>query len=112
MAVVTTSDPRHVNINEIRGQLRALWASQSMNGEAIIRASTHNLIVFVADHKAAEETTQRIIELTSDRPGRVILIDVEPGDEDRVDAWVTTYCRPAGKKQICGELITLAVRGS
>jgi len=107
-----TSEPVAVNIGEIRSQLRAMWASEAMHQDAVIRASTHNLIVFVADHAAAEETTQRIIELTADRPGRVILIDVEPGDEDRVDSWVTTYCRTVGKKQICGELITLAVRGS
>lgn len=111
MSATATSDPRQVNINEIRSQLRAMWASQAASGETIIRASTHNLIVYLADHAEAEATTQKVIELTSDRPGRVILIDVEPGDEDRVEAWVTTYCRPAGKKQICGELITLSVQG-
>src|SRR5688572_19075342 len=105
-------EPVQVSIGEIRRELRNLWASEAMNDEAVIRASTHNLIVFVADHAAAEETTRRIVELTADRPGRVILIDVEPGDESRVKAWVTTYCRTFGKKQICGELITLAVRGT
>lgn len=112
MSDLTQMEPVQVNIGEIRRELRNLWASEAMSDEAVIRASTHNLIVYVADHTAAEETTRRIIELTADRPGRVILIDVEPGDENRVDAWVTTYCRSYGKKQICGELITLAVRGT
>jgi glucose-6-phosphate dehydrogenase assembly protein OpcA len=112
MTDLTQMEPLQVNIGEIRRELRNLWASEAMNDEAVIRASTHNLIVFVADHAAAEETTRRIVELTAERPGRVILIDVEPGDDNRVEAWVTTYCRTFGKKQICGELITLAVRGT
>src|SRR5216110_2562369 len=68
MTASATTDPRQVNIPDIRSQLRALWAAQAQKGEAVIRASTHNLVVFVADHAAAEQTTQRIIELTSDRP--------------------------------------------
>jgi glucose-6-phosphate dehydrogenase assembly protein OpcA len=112
MTELTQMEPVQVSIGEIRRELRNMWASEAMSDEAVIRASTHNLIVFVADHNAAEETTRRIVELTADRPGRVILIDVEPGEENSVEAWVTTYCRTFGKKQICGELITLAVRGS
>jgi glucose-6-phosphate dehydrogenase assembly protein OpcA len=112
MTTLQASESQPASIERIRQELDAMWASQAAAEEPVIRACTHNLIVFVANEETAASTTQRVIDLTLDRPGRVILIDVEPGREDRVQAWVTTYCRAAGKKQICGELITLAVWGS
>ncbi len=100
---------KKVNVRSIREELRALWASEAMKGEAVIRAQTHNLIVYVADEVSAEETTQRVIESTVDRPGRVIVIDAERGRDKPLDAWVTTYCRKVDQYQICGEMITLTV---
>jgi glucose-6-phosphate dehydrogenase assembly protein OpcA len=105
-------DRRRTNISDIRDELNRMWAAQARNGETILRATTHNLIVVSTDSAHASETTDRVIELTSARPGRVILIDVEPGTEERLDAWVSIYCRPSGDRQVCGELITLAVRGA
>lgn len=104
-------DRRQVNITQIRDELNQMWAAQAHEGETVLRAATHNLIVFVSDSAAAARTTDRVIELTASRPGRVILVDVEPGTEDRLDAWVSIYCRPSGDRQVCGELITLAVQG-
>jgi glucose-6-phosphate dehydrogenase assembly protein OpcA len=104
-------NPTSVNVAVIRDELRKMWASEALAHEGVIRASTHNLIVFVSDQATAAETTERIVELTAERPGRVIVVDVEPGESEQVEAWVSTYCRMVGKRQICGELITLAVRG-
>lgn len=100
---------RHVSVNAIREELRSLWASEAMNDHAVIRARTHNLVVYTADDVSAEETTQHVIEITSERPGRVIVIDSDGRKDDELDAWVTTYCRKVGTRQICGELITLSI---
>jgi glucose-6-phosphate dehydrogenase assembly protein OpcA len=100
-----------VSVSAIRDELRALWASEAMNDEAVIRARTHNLIVYTAGQRPAGDTAQWLIEATLERPGRVILIDARPGTEPGLDAWVTTYCRAAQRRQVCGELVTLAVGG-
>src|SRR5574341_255903 len=112
MAAPQEVDRRQANISEIRNELNRMWASQVKTGETVLRATTHNLIVVSADQALTSQTTDRVIKLTAARPGRVVLVDVEPGTEERLDAWVSIYCRPSGDRQVCGELITLAVRGA
>ncbi len=103
---------KRASVEQIQAELRRLWAAEVADGQPVVRASTHNLIIFVADEATAASSTQRAIDLTAERPGRVILVDVEPGDAPHLDGWVTLYCRPSGDHQICGEIITLAVRGT
>jgi glucose-6-phosphate dehydrogenase assembly protein OpcA len=78
-----------------------------MTDEAVIRARTHNLVVVVADEVSAEQTTHRVIERTGERPGRVIVVDIDHNHRSGLDARVTTYCRAVNRHQICGEMITL-----
>lgn len=99
---------KRTTVQGIRDELRQLWASEAMSSEAVIRARTHNLVVYVAAGGSAEETTRQIIERTGDRPGRVIVIDATREQKAGLDAWVTTYCRSVAQHQICGEMITLA----
>lgn len=105
-------EQRRAGIAQIRKELSEMWAEQAKNDQAVLRAATHNLVVYVSDQATAEQTTQRVIELTAQRPGRVIVLDVEPGETESLDAWVTIFCRPSGNRQVCGEIITLAVRGA
>jgi len=100
---------KNVNVGSIRDELRALWAAEALNDDAVIRARTHNMIVVVADNVSPQETTQRIIESTAERPGRVIVVDIDGDRKKPPDAWVTTYCRTVNHYQLCGEMITLTV---
>ena len=109
MAISPETPIQRTTVRGIRDELRKLWASEAMSDEAVIRARTHNMVVYVADDVSAEETTRRVIERTGERPGRVIIIDVDPGQSGEMDAWVTTYCRSVNRHQICGEMITLTI---
>lgn len=93
----------------IKTELRTMWASEANTDEGVIRARTHNLVVYVTDSESMEETTQWIIESTAARPGRVIVVYDEHGKRSGLDAWVTTFCRTVNHRQICGEMITLDV---
>ena len=96
-----------ISINQIRNELNLLWASQSSGDAPVIRAQTHNLIVYCADNVSAQKTTEQVIALTAERPGRVIIIDIENGRTKPPDALVSTYCRAVKSQQVCGEVITL-----
>jgi len=109
MSVSAESPIRRTTVQGIREELRQLWASEAMSSEAVIRARTHNLVVYVAAEASAEETTRQVIERTGERPGRVIIVDATREQTGGLDAWVTTYCRSVARHQICGEMITLAV---
>jgi glucose-6-phosphate dehydrogenase assembly protein OpcA len=103
-------EPKQVSIGSIRKELQQLWASEAMQDKAVLRAQTHNLVIYIRDQATAEETTRRVVELTAEHPGRVIVIDTTPGEErTELNAWVTIYCRAVGDKQVCGEMITLGV---
>lgn len=103
---------KKVGIGHVRHELEMLWSNEALTSSSVIRAATYNLIIFTSDELSAEQTSARIIELTRERPGRVIVIDVEPGSKDAVDAWIAVYCQNGGEHQVCGELITLGVHGS
>jgi len=100
---------KNVTIQSIHDELRMLWAAEAVTGDAVIRARTHNLIVAVSDNVSPTETTQRVIESTAERPGRVIVLDIEKETDKPLDAWVTTFCRTVNRHQLCGEVITLTV---
>jgi len=95
----------------IQDALRRIWASGIVGDQEAIQTRTYNLVVFVSDQATAAATGQHIVELTAERPGRVIFVDVEPGEEDRVDVWVSATHHAVGGRQVYGELITLAVQG-
>jgi glucose-6-phosphate dehydrogenase assembly protein OpcA len=109
---LTTTELKQVSVGAIRDELRALWAAEAVDDEAVIRARTHNLVVYTAGSSSVEETTRHVTEIVSERPGRVVVINAQPGEKPGLDAWVSTYCRDADRRRVCGEVITLAVRGS
>ncbi len=101
---------RPSGIGVIRETLLALWASEALSNEAVIRAQTHNLIVYAAsDEHPVDQTVERIIEFTSHRPGRVILIEYDSTHRAETQAWATVYCHPRGSRQLCAELVVLEV---
>jgi glucose-6-phosphate dehydrogenase assembly protein OpcA len=106
------TDLRQVDLSAIRDELRRLWASESLHDEAVMRARTHNLVVYtdVRRHHI-DDIVGHIIEITSARPGRVILIHCDLEAEDRVEGWVTVYCQQQHRVKVCGEMIVFDVGG-
>lgn len=113
MAENYQTELRQVTLEQIRSELRALWTSEGVDNDGVIRARSHNLVVHTAGDSAdVDDTIQRIVEVSGARPGRVILVQADPEAEDRVEAWVTIYCQLQNHQQICGEMIVLSVGGS
>src|SRR5258706_2910255 len=104
---MATESPQPISVEQIRNELNNLWASQSSADAPVIRAQTHNLVVHCADDYSAQETTEHVVAMTAERPGRVILIDVENDRIKSPESMVTTYCRTIRSQQVCGEVITL-----
>ncbi len=100
---------QRVNVTAIRKELHELWKSESLSDKSTtIKAQTHNLIVYVRDNSKLNDLTQRIIELTSVRPGRVIVLFRADAD-DELTSWISAYCRQIEQRQVCGELVMLQV---
>lgn len=106
------SEIRQVGVGAIRRELRALWAAEAVAGRVVMRARSHNLVVYTEETgEAFDDLVERVIESTIERPGRVILIRADPGGERCLESWVTLYCRPQNQHEICGELIVLEAGG-
>lgn len=106
--------PLHIaHIGRIRDELRALWASEAIGDNAIVRARTHNLLVYfetgVAEAHHIDDLWKAV---TGIRPGRVIIIEADPDAPPRIDAWVSIFCHANRGQQLCGELIHLRTGGS
>lgn len=100
---------KRVNVTAIRKELHELWTSETLSDKTLtIKAQTHNLIVYVHDQSQLNALTERIIQLTSIRPGRVIVL-FRSDEAGTISAWVSAYCRQVNQKQVCGELIMLQV---
>jgi len=112
MVQIFQTEPRQVSVQDVREQLRSLWMSEALTDRAVIRAHTHNLIVYVpATLGDINQAMERVIKATLLRPGRVILIHADSTGVDGLNAWVTTYCRPVKNHKVCGELVALAASG-
>lgn len=106
------SEIKQVGVSAIRDELRGLWAVEGMAGNVVMRARSHNLIIYTEEAgEAFNELVERVIESTIRRPGRVILIRANPEGERHLESWVTLYCRPHNQQEICGELIALEASG-
>lgn len=104
------TETQQASIGEIRKTLRALWASEGLAGDGVMRARTVNLIVYAeGDDATVGATIERVTELTARRPGRIIVIQYDEARTEPVDAWVTLYCLTDGARQVCAEVIVLVV---
>jgi glucose-6-phosphate dehydrogenase assembly protein OpcA len=101
-----------VSVAAVRDELEALWASEAVDGQAVFRARTHNLVVYApSDLASIDDITRQVIALTEARPGRVIVIHDDCGSDSNLEAWPNIYCHAQGSHQVCGESIVLSVGG-
>lgn len=110
MTETLRTEVKKVSLTAIRDELRALWHSEALNEQAVIRARSHNLVVYTdMSRHNVENLVEHIIQVNAHRPGRVILVQYNPDVEDKLDAWVTVYCQPRGGHQVCSEMVVMEV---
>ena len=102
-----------VELPKIEKELTAFWQGTAGEelGDAVLRATTLNLILVCMDAKKYRAAVEFVPEITEHHPGRIILAYVDPeSDADTISAYISAYCQPPrdGGKQICCEQITLA----
>jgi len=110
-------EPRQANVADLEAELSALWRSAAEDPaakNAVTRACTLTLLIYVESEEAAEEVTNLVAEVTRQNPCRAIIMMLEPdAASSGLEAWVSAHCHlpVAGEKQVCSEQITLRARG-
>ena len=110
-------EPRPANVADLEAELSALWraaAEDPAAKNAVTRACTLTLLVYVESDEAASEVNNLVAEVTRQNPCRAIIMMLEPdASPSGLEAWVSAHCHlpVAGEKQVCSEQITLRARG-
>lgn len=101
-----------VSLDKIESAFRKYWRDLVETGsdDAVLKASTLNLI-FLVDQKALyEKLLSDIHEIVSHHPGRMIIAFIDPdASGDEIDAHVSAYSQKSkeGKIQISAEVVIL-----
>lgn len=96
-------------LSQIESALNDFWRSLAQDGErAVLRSATSTLILVATQSPRYQTLVQTLPELIRQRPGRIILIQLQPAGET-VEAFISAHCRISslGGKQLCCEQITL-----
>ena len=110
-------EPRPANVADLEAELSALWRSAAEDPEAknaVTRACTLTLLIYVESDEAAYEMNELVAEVTRQNPCRAIIMVLEPqAAPSGLEAWVSAHCHlpVAGEKQVCSEQITIRARG-
>ena len=110
-------EPRPVNVADLEAELSALWRSAAEDPaaeNAVTRACTLTVLIYVESDEAAYDVTSLVAEVTRQNPCRAIIMMLEPeAASSGIEAWVSAHCHlpVAGEKQVCSEQITIRARG-
>jgi glucose-6-phosphate dehydrogenase assembly protein OpcA len=114
--------PVAIDIRMIERELNELWRQATEahgNGSrAVTRVCVLNLVVCVADRRAADHATEVVAQLMGRYPNRAIVINAADGDATDttplLDAWVQAHCQMPGpgRPQVCCEQITIEAQGT
>ncbi len=110
----TFSEPRYISIAGIERELQRLWRSAVEADQAILRASSLNLLIFSPSPEDADAVTAMLNDLVARHPGRVvIMVEGERTEEPGLEAWVSAYCLTtgAGRKHLCCEQVIIVAHG-
>jgi glucose-6-phosphate dehydrogenase assembly protein OpcA len=109
---------RGVDVAGLERQLASRWRATAVEGgdgkSGVTRVCVANLIVYEPAAGARAELDVLLEEVAAQTPTRVILLLADRGGAQRLDASVSTRCRPAlkGRRQLCGEQITIEAGGA
>lgn len=108
---------KEFDIEAIDRALAEAWqatAAESETEEALLRARAANLIIFLPNKAALDETRQIISELTSIHPCRALVLvgDRVAKDKD-IEAYISAFCPEESTKSnfLCCEEIILSASG-
>jgi len=104
-----------INIGAIERELTSLWKQAGDDQSGVVRACLLNLLVYAPDPEGAGRLDDVIIEISAERPSRVILMIADrESQESNLDAHVTSRCTiPDGmSKQVCCEEVTITASGA
>lgn len=109
---------RGVDVAGLERQLASRWREAAAEGEdaksGVTRVCVANLVVYAPAAEARPELDRLLEEVAAQTPTRVILLRADREGAPRLDASVSTRCRPAlkGRRQLCGEQITIDAGGN
>ncbi len=103
-----------VSLPNLEAKLTEFWQSQAKEArdEALLRASTLNLVVIVESENAFQRAMRAAPQLVSHHPCRIISAFVNPGrTTGRIEASFSAFCQMSllSGKQICCEQINLEI---
>lgn len=110
-------EPRPADVADLEAELSALWRSAAEDPaakNAVTRACTLTLLIYVESDEAADEVNNLVAEVTRQNPCRAIIMMLEPeASPSGLEAWVSAHCHlpVVGEKQVCSEQITIRARG-
>lgn len=109
---------RGVDVAGLERQLASRWRETAAEGgegkPGVTRVCVANLVVYEPAAEARPELDVLLEEVAAQTPTRVIVLLADRSGATRLDASVSTRCRPAlkGRRQLCGEQITIEAGGA
>ena len=109
---------RGVDVAGLEKQLAAMWRKTAAEGGAgdagVTRVCVANLIVYAPAAAGRAGLDELLESVATQTPSRLILLLADADAAPRLEASVSTRCRPAlkGRRQLCGEQVTIAACGS
>jgi glucose-6-phosphate dehydrogenase assembly protein OpcA len=114
---IAGSESREVKITELEKEIAQLGrsvAKEAAGAEAVTRAASLTLLVYVESSQAGREVSKLVSTLAQQNPCRaIILIAQETAKPAGLRAWISAHCNlsPSGGKQLGFEQISLAAHG-
>ena len=99
-----------VEVASIGKELKKLWSADQTR----TRATLFNFAIVCHGEAAMQASNELLENFVGGHAFRAVLIGIEPGDTDRVEAWINARCYlpKAGAKHVCSEQVSLFVRGN
>jgi glucose-6-phosphate dehydrogenase-like protein OpcA len=93
--------------------LERLWQATAPGATAVMRAASFNVVAIAPSEAEGRAAAAVLAAVSTELPGRVVVLAVEPGDgARRLDAWIAMHCRAiGGGAQVCGEQIVVVESG-
>ncbi len=101
-----------VELSRIEKEFQKIWekTTDNSNPNAVIKASTLNLVITCNTAEWLPAILQMVPEITLHHPGRIILVYINPHNQsEQIKAVISAFCLPPryDGRQICCELVSL-----
>lgn len=98
-----------VEVSAIGKELKKLWSADQTR----TRATLFNFAIICRGEEGMKGSSELLENFIGNHAFRAVLIGIEPGPTDSVEAWINARCYlpKAGAKHICSEQVSLFVKG-